>query len=116
VLAAQQHVDAIITALLSSRGQPAETAAMQQYLDDAHVVARAAVSAVNGTASPPAAAIAVLEELGARTRPGAAASALASCSAVGSGFLFVTSSSVALITAPLPLSVVLSDQWGRKHR
>ena len=78
VLAAQQHVDAVIAALLASRGQPAETAALQQYLDDACAVARAAVSAVNGTASLPAAAIAVLDELGARPGPGAAASALAS--------------------------------------
>ena len=36
-------------------------------------------------------------------------------SAVGSGFFFVTSSSVAFITAPLPLNTRLSDQ-GRKHR
>jgi len=78
VLAAQQHVDVIIAALLASRGQPAETAALQQYLDDAHAVARAAVSAVNGTAGPPAAAIAVLEELGLRPGAGAAASVLAS--------------------------------------
>ena len=78
MLAAQQHIDAVIAALLASRGQPAETAALQQYLDDACAVARAAVSAVNGTAAPPAAAIAVLEELGARPGPGAAASALAS--------------------------------------
>jgi hypothetical protein len=78
VLAAQQHVDAVIAALLASRSQPAETAALQQYLDDACAVARAAVSAVNGTADPPAAAIAVMEELGARTGPGAADSALAS--------------------------------------
>ena len=78
VLAAQQHVDAIIAALLASRGQPAETAALQQYLDDAHAVARAAVSAVNGTTGPPATAAAVMEELGVRPGPGAAASALAS--------------------------------------
>jgi TniQ len=78
VLAAQQHVDALIAALLASRGQPAETAPLQQYLDDAHAVARAAVSAVNGTAEPPAAAAAVMEELGMRAGPGAAASALAS--------------------------------------
>jgi len=76
VLAAQQHTDALIAALLASRGQPAETAALRQYLDDAHAVARAAVSAVNGTAGPPAAATAVLEELGVRPGPGAAASAL----------------------------------------
>jgi len=78
VLAAQQHIDALIAALLASGGQPAETAALQQYLDDACAVARAAVSAVNGTAEPPAAAAAVMEELGARAGPGAAASALAS--------------------------------------
>ena len=78
VLAAQQHIDAVIAALLSSRGQPAETAALQQYLDDACAVARAAVSAASGTASPPATAIAVLEELGARTGPDPAASVLAS--------------------------------------
>ena len=78
VLAAQQHTDAIIATLLASRGRPAETAALRQYLDDACAVARAAVSAVNGTAGPPAAAIAALEELGARPGPGAAESALAS--------------------------------------
>jgi hypothetical protein len=78
VLAAQQHADTLIAALLASRGRPSETAALQQYLDDAHAVARAAVSAANGTAAPPAAAAAVLEELGALTGPGAAASALAS--------------------------------------
>lgn len=78
VLAAQQHTDAIIAALLASRGRPAETAVLRQYLDDACAVARAAVSAVNETASPPAAAIVVLEELGARPGPGAAASPLAS--------------------------------------
>jgi len=84
VLAAQRHVDAIIAALLASRGQPAETAALQQRLDDAYAVARAAVSAASGTAEPPAAAAAVLEELGARTGPGAAASPLAGRSG-GSG-------------------------------
>jgi hypothetical protein len=78
VLAAQQHVDAVIAALLASRGRPAETAALQQYLDDAHAVAHAAVSAVNGTPDHPAAAGAVMEELGARPGPGAAASVLAS--------------------------------------
>jgi hypothetical protein len=78
VLAAQQHTDALISALLASRARSAETAALQQYLDDAHAVARAAVSAVNGTAEPPAAAAAVMEELGVRPGPGAAASALAS--------------------------------------
>jgi hypothetical protein len=78
VLAAQQHADAIIAALLASQGEPAETAALQQYLDDACAVARAAVSAVKGTAGHPAAAAAVMEELGARPGPGAAASVLAS--------------------------------------
>ena len=78
VLTAQQHVGALITALLASRDRPAETAALQQYLDDACAVARAAVSAVNGTARPPAAAAAVLEELGVRPGPGAAAGPLAS--------------------------------------
>jgi hypothetical protein len=78
VLAAQQHAGAIITALLASRGRPAETAALQQRLDDIHAVARAAASALTGTAVPPAAATAVLAELGTRSRPGAAGSALAS--------------------------------------
>jgi hypothetical protein len=77
VLTAQQHVGTLIATLLASRGQPAETAALQQYLDDAHAVARAAISAVNGTAIPPAAVAAVMEELGLRPEPGAAASALA---------------------------------------
>ena len=77
VLAAQQHVDALIAALLASRGRPAETAALQQRLDDIHAVARAAASALTGTAAPPAAATAVLAELGAGPGPGAAASALA---------------------------------------
>jgi TniQ len=58
VLAAQQHTDAIIAALLASQGEPAETAALQQYLDDACAVARAAVSAVKGPAGHPAAAAA----------------------------------------------------------
>jgi hypothetical protein len=74
VLAAQ-HVDALIAALLASRGRPAETAALQQQLDDIHAVARAAASALTGTAAPPAAATAVLAELG--PEPDAAASALA---------------------------------------
>ncbi|MGH3403326.1 MAG: LysR family transcriptional regulator, partial [Streptosporangiaceae bacterium] len=78
VLAAQQHISALISALLASRGRPAETAALQQYLDDVHAVARAAASAVTGTAAPPTAATAVLEELAARPVPGAAASVLAS--------------------------------------
>ncbi len=76
VLAAQQHTDALITALLASRGQPAETAALQQRLDDIHAVARAAASALTGAAAPPAAATAVLAELGAGPGPDAAASAL----------------------------------------
>src|ERR1017187_890458 len=63
VLAAQQHIDALIAALLTSRERPAETAALQQQLDDLHAVARAAVSAVNGPAALPAAATAVLSEL-----------------------------------------------------
>ena len=36
-----------------SRGQPAETAVLQQYLDDIHAVARAAVSALNGHSRSP---------------------------------------------------------------
>ena len=63
VLAAQRHTDAVILALLAARGQPAETAALQQYLDDVCAVARAAASALTGTAAPPAAAAAVLKEL-----------------------------------------------------
>ncbi|MGH3070467.1 MAG: TniQ family protein [Streptosporangiaceae bacterium] len=78
VLAAQQHIDAVIAALLSAQGRPAEAAALRQYLDDACAVARAAVSAAGQTASFPAAVTAVLDELGARPEPGAAASALAS--------------------------------------
>ena len=78
VLTAQQHTDALITALLASRGRPAETAALQRYLDDAHAVARAAVSAVKGPAALPAAATAVMEELDVHPGPGAAATALAS--------------------------------------
>src|ERR1019366_3681618 len=66
VLAAQQHIDALIAALLTSRDRPAETAAPQQQLDDLHAVARAAVSAVNGPAALPAAATAVLSELDGR--------------------------------------------------
>ena len=73
MLAAQQHTDALISALLASRGQPAETAALQQQLDDIHAVARAAASALTGTADPPAAATAVLAELG--TEPGSDAAA-----------------------------------------
>ena len=70
VLTAQQHVDAVIAALLSAQGQPAEAAALRQYLDDACAVARAAISAAGRTASFPAAVTAVLDELGARTGPG----------------------------------------------
>ena len=77
VLAAQQHIDALICALLASRGQPAEAAGLRQYLDDVHAVARAAASALAGTAAAPATAAAVLEELGARPGAGAPASALA---------------------------------------
>jgi hypothetical protein len=76
VLAAQQHIDALITALLASRGRAAETAALRQQLDDIHAVARAAVSALTGMAAPPAAATAVLAELGAGPGPDAAASVL----------------------------------------
>jgi hypothetical protein len=53
VLAAQQHIDAVIAALLSAQGRPAEAAALRQYLDDACAVARAAVSAAGRTASSP---------------------------------------------------------------
>ncbi len=77
VLAAQQHVSALISALLAAQGQPAETAALQRHLDDSHAIARAAISAVNGTGAFPAAASAVLRELGAPPGPGAAVSALA---------------------------------------
>ena len=77
VLTAQQHVDALVCALLASRGRPAETAALQQQLDDIHAVARAAISAASGTADPPAAAAAVLDELGAQPGPGPAATTLA---------------------------------------
>jgi hypothetical protein len=77
VLAAQRHADTLIAALLESRGRPAETAALQQQLDDIHAVARAAVSALTGTAAPPAAATAALAELGAGPGPDAAASVLA---------------------------------------
>jgi hypothetical protein len=69
VLAAQQHADAVIAALLSAQGRPAEAAALRQYLDDACAAARAAVSAAGRTASFPAAVTAVLDELGARTGP-----------------------------------------------
>jgi hypothetical protein len=66
VLRAQQHVDALVAALLAARGQPAAIAAMQQYLDDIHAVARAAISALHGPAAPPAIVGAVLDELGAQ--------------------------------------------------
>jgi len=69
VLTAQQHVDAVIAALLSAQGRPAEAAALRQYLDDACAVARAAISAAGRTASFPAAVTAVLDELGAQTGP-----------------------------------------------
>jgi hypothetical protein len=71
VLTAQQHVDDVIAALLSAhaQGRPAEAAALRQYLDDACAVARAAISAVGRTAGFPAAATAVLDELGARPGP-----------------------------------------------
>jgi TniQ len=78
VLAAQQHIDALISTLLAARGQPAETAALQQYLDDVHAVARAAASALTRTAAPPPAAAEVLDELAAPQGRGAAASSLAS--------------------------------------
>jgi hypothetical protein len=42
-------------------------------------------------------------------------SSAAVCSAVGSGFFFVTVSSVSAITAPFLLNTTLSDQ-DRKHR
>jgi len=66
VLRAQHHIDDLITALLAARGQPPELAALQQYLDDAHAVARAAVSALHGPVSPPAVVSAIVTELGAQ--------------------------------------------------
>jgi hypothetical protein len=72
VLTAQQHVDAVIAALLSAQGRPAEAAVLRQYLDDACAVARAAISAAGRTTGFPAAVTAVLDELGARTGPGSA--------------------------------------------
>jgi molybdenum-dependent DNA-binding transcriptional regulator ModE len=69
VLTAQQHVDAVIAALLSAQGRPAEAAVLRQYLDDACAVARAAISAAGRTVGFPAAVTAVLDELGARTGP-----------------------------------------------
>ena len=68
VLRAQQHIDALIPALLAAREQPEELAVLQRYLDDIHAVARAAISALHGPAAPPAIAGAVLDEL--RAQPG----------------------------------------------
>ena len=74
VLRAQQHTGALVATLLTARGQPGHMAAPQQYLDDIHAVARAAISALHGPAAPPAIAVAVLDELGAQPgicgRPG----------------------------------------------
>ncbi len=74
VLRAQQHTGALTATLLTARGQPGQMAALQQYLDDIHAVARAAISALHGPAAPPAIAVAVLDELGAQPgipgRPG----------------------------------------------
>ncbi len=74
VLRAQQHTGALVAALLAARGQPGHAAAQQQYLDDIHAVARAAISALHGPAAPPAIVRAVLDELGAQPgipgRPG----------------------------------------------
>jgi hypothetical protein len=74
VLRAQQHTGALVAALLAARGQPGHMAALQQYLDDIHAVARAAISALHGPAPPPAIISAVLDELGAQPgipgRPG----------------------------------------------
>jgi hypothetical protein len=69
VLRAQQHIDADIAEMLTARGQPAELAVLQQYLDDIYAVARAAISALHGPVTPPAIAIAVLGDPGAQ--PGA---------------------------------------------
>ena len=66
VLRAQQHIDGLVAALLTARGQPGHTATLQQYLDDIHAVARAAISALHGPAPSPAIAVAVLDELGAQ--------------------------------------------------
>ena len=65
-LRAQHHIDDLIAALLAVRGQPPELAALQQYLDDVHAVARAAVSALHGPVTPPAAVSAIAAELGAQ--------------------------------------------------
>jgi len=74
VLRAQQHIDALVITLLTARGQPGQMPAPQQYLDDIHAVARAAISALHGPTPPPAIAVAVLDELGAQPgipgRPG----------------------------------------------
>jgi hypothetical protein len=66
VLRAQQHIDTITATLLArlTRDQPAEIAGLQQYLDDIHSVARAAISALHGPAVPPAVVSAVTNELG----------------------------------------------------
>jgi hypothetical protein len=66
VLRAQQHIDALTAALLAAREQPEELAVLQQYLDDIHAVARAAISALHGPVTPPAVAGAILAELGAQ--------------------------------------------------
>ncbi len=65
VLRAQQHIDALVATLLTTRGQPGQMTALQQYLDDIHAVARAAISALHGPAASPAIVTAVLAELGA---------------------------------------------------
>jgi hypothetical protein len=65
VLRAQQHIGALVAALLAARGQPGHLAALQQDLDDIAAVARAAISALHGPGAPPAIIGAVLDELGA---------------------------------------------------
>jgi hypothetical protein len=74
VLRAQQHIDDLVAALLTARGRPGQMSALQQYLDDIHAVARAAISALHGPAAPPAVVSMVLDELGAQPgipgRPG----------------------------------------------
>jgi hypothetical protein len=70
VLRAQQHIDALIATPLTARGQPGRTAALQQYLDDIHAVARAAISALHGPAAPPAIISAILDEPGAQPGTG----------------------------------------------
>jgi hypothetical protein len=69
VLRAQQHINALIAEMLTARRQPARLAAIQHYLDDTYAVARAAIAALPAPVTPPAIAVAVLDELG--TRPGA---------------------------------------------